>query len=133
MFSDKPQKESHDGLFQLGDLVRIRTIQKVGENKLQKLHFSPQIFEIVGVITNRRTYKIKNARNPNDIRIVPDRHCRLVLKNDEKEIIENEKPKLDEAYENYRKSLIKSIQNRASRPKKTADKFTMQLRNRSRS
>ena len=139
MFVDKPQKETNDSLFQPGDLVRIRTTQKVGQNKLQRLYFSPQIFEITNVIANRRTYKITNARDPNDIRIVPDRHCRLVLKKDERQIIDNEKPKLEKAYEDYKNDIIENALHQSS-PKKKNKKINkivpethqMRLRPRSR-
>ena len=131
MFDNKPQKETQSGLFKPGDLIRIRTTQKVGQNKLQRLYFSPQIFEISSVITNRRTYKLVNVRNTNDIRIVPDRHCRLVLKQEERKIIDEQKPKLDKAFEDYKQSLVKTTQNPIP-PKRTKplvpDKHGMTLR-----
>ena len=111
---DKPQKSDTSGLFKPGDLVRIRTYQKVGQNKLQRLYFSAHIFEIKTVVTNRRTYKLQNVRDENDIRIVPDRHCRLVLKSEERQMVDNEKPKIDKAYDEYKNAIINETQQRKS-------------------
>ena len=107
---DQNQKTDQSGLFKIGDLVRIRTYQKPGENKLQRLHFTSQIFEITSIISNRRTYKLQNVRNENDIRIVPDRHTKLVLKREERDIIDSKKASLDEAYNDYKNKIIQNVQ-----------------------
>ena len=139
---DKPQKSDQTGLFKPGDLVRIKTYQKAGQNKLQRLYFSPHVFEIQTIITNRRTYKLQNVRDENDIRIVPDRHCRLVLKKEERQIVDKEKPKIDKAYEEYKTNVINEVQKRESSNKPIQlrqgrarnaqpEKHTMTLRKRS--
>ena len=113
----------------VGDMVRIQMQQRKGESKLQKSLYSSEVYRIVKVHAQSRTYKLVKADAPNDDVVLTSHHRHVKLYKLKGEPKINSK-KLDESFEHN--PLICNKGKAIDRPTKVTEKFAMSLRPRSR-
>ena len=69
----------NEKMHNIGDVIRLKKGPSVGQNKLEAPKFTLDPFKIIDSREHRKTYKVQNLNNPNDIRFCHHRHTKLVI------------------------------------------------------
>ena len=74
-----PTKTGEVKLHPINTLVRLKVNQQRGYNKITAPKFSVDLFRIIKVRQDTKSYSVENVQNPDDIRYTHHRHVKKVL------------------------------------------------------